>query len=299
MSKYTTELRYICEHDAGLTESVGLDGIGNVIAQSRQSIFGTDYPIFDENYRATLETKILKHYYFREIGLETAALFKHFLRTRMGEIMPYYNQLYRSETLEFNPLYDFTYTRDFTRDNREAKEATRVDANTRTDNTQVNTTTDSTRTDNTNTANTGNIVDEGWDTVLAKNINRYSDTPQGGIDGIDPIDAQNRYLTNVTIDEDNDHTTRYNKRDLNTNTANTGTVENEGSATTTNTGTVKFDTTTTDTHSINDLTNYIEHVSGKRGGQTYAKMMMEYRKSMLNIDTMIINELSDLFMGIY
>lgn len=299
MSKYTTELRYICEHDAGLNESVGLDDIDDVIAGSRVSIFGTEYPIFDENYRATLETKILKHYYFREIGMETVGLFKHFLRTRMNEIMPYYNKLYESETLEFNPLYDFTYTRDFNRENNEAKEATRIDANTRTDNTQVNTITGNTRTDNTNTANTGDIEDDGWDNVLGKNINRYSDTPQGGIDGIEPIDAQNRYLTNVTIDENNDNTTRHNKRELNTNIANTGTVENEGTANTTNTGTVQLDTTTTDTHSVNNVTEYIEHVSGKRGGQSYSKMIMEYRKSMLNIDAMIIKDLSDLFMGIY
>ena len=59
MSVYTTELRYICEHDAGLKESVGLNQIDDVIAASRSSIFG-NYPIFDEAYRPILEKKILK-----------------------------------------------------------------------------------------------------------------------------------------------------------------------------------------------------------------------------------------------
>lgn len=31
-----------------------------------------DYPIFNENYRTTLNNKILNHYRFREIGFETA-----------------------------------------------------------------------------------------------------------------------------------------------------------------------------------------------------------------------------------
>ena len=90
MSVYTTELRYICEHDAGLKESVGLNQIDDVIAACRESIFG-DYPIFDEDYRATLETMILKHYYMWEIGAETVGLFKLWLNERMNEIMPKYN----------------------------------------------------------------------------------------------------------------------------------------------------------------------------------------------------------------
>ena len=65
-----------------------------------------DYPIFDENYRATLNDKIIKHYYFREIGLETPGLFKFYLNQKLAEIMPYYNKLYKSELIEFNPLYN-------------------------------------------------------------------------------------------------------------------------------------------------------------------------------------------------
>lgn len=62
------------------------------------------YPIFDEDYRRALNSKIVEHYWFREIGLETPQLFKRFLNRRMNEIMPYYNQLYESTLLEFDPL---------------------------------------------------------------------------------------------------------------------------------------------------------------------------------------------------
>lgn len=64
-----------------------------------------DYPIFDEAYRPVLNGKILNHYRFREIGFETPGLFKYYLNMRLNEIMPFYNQYYRSTLLEIvDPL---------------------------------------------------------------------------------------------------------------------------------------------------------------------------------------------------
>ena len=73
-----------------------------------------DYPIFDECHRKELNDKIIEHYYFREIGAETPDRFNFYLRRKMREIMPYYNQLYKSCLLEFNPFYntDLTTKRD-------------------------------------------------------------------------------------------------------------------------------------------------------------------------------------------
>ena len=90
MSKYTSELRYLIEnkYDIGLQE----------------------YPIFSEDYRATLNKKIIDHFYFREIGSETAELFKFYLNRTMSEIMPYYNKLYNSELLKFNVFDNVNYT---------------------------------------------------------------------------------------------------------------------------------------------------------------------------------------------
>lgn len=53
------------------------------------------YPIFDENYRETLNKNILYHYYENEIGFETAPLFRFYLNQKLNEIMPYYNELYK------------------------------------------------------------------------------------------------------------------------------------------------------------------------------------------------------------
>lgn len=104
MSKYTTELRWIIEQELDnyklehneknwkfIYKKIGLD----------------DYPIFDETHRDELNHKIIRRYYFREIGFETAALFSWKLRQLMFEIMPYYNQLYESELEIIDPSYDY------------------------------------------------------------------------------------------------------------------------------------------------------------------------------------------------
>lgn len=161
MSKYTTEVRFVCEQYAGLSESVGYDRVNEVIDASRARIFG-DYPIFDESYRGILEKKILKHYYTREISEETVGLWKLRLNTKMNEIMPYFNKLYRSELIEFNPLYDIDLTRDFHRDTKGDNKGS------------------------SDGSNTGHNDAENW--------NMYQDTPQGGLTGI----RNEEYLTNVT-----------------------------------------------------------------------------------------------------
>lgn len=110
MSKYTTELRFLCESLTGHTESVGYADARQVIQEAAPIIFDFDYPIFDNAYKLTLETKIIRHYYTREISEETYGLWKLRLEDRMKIIMPYYNELYNSTLLEFNPLWDVDLT---------------------------------------------------------------------------------------------------------------------------------------------------------------------------------------------
>lgn len=63
-----------------------------------------NYPIFDENYRKTLNDNILNFYYENEIGFETAELFKFYLNNKMALIMPYYNNLYNAQKEVLNNL---------------------------------------------------------------------------------------------------------------------------------------------------------------------------------------------------
>ena len=104
MSKYTTEVRYICENAVGLDESKGFNDVNKIIKQSAPIIFDFDFPIFDESYRSELEEHILRHYYIYEIGFETVALWKMRLQSKLCDIMPYYNKLYESELIKIDPL---------------------------------------------------------------------------------------------------------------------------------------------------------------------------------------------------
>ena len=67
MSKYTTEVRYICETYAGLSESSGYSNVDDILTKAAPKVFDFDFPIFDEDYRLGLEKKILLNYYTREI----------------------------------------------------------------------------------------------------------------------------------------------------------------------------------------------------------------------------------------
>lgn len=69
-----------------------------------------DYPIFDEGYRQGLNDKIIDHYLNQEIGQESVDMFIHAFRRKMNEIMPQYNDLYRSKLLEIDPFITFRTT---------------------------------------------------------------------------------------------------------------------------------------------------------------------------------------------
>ena len=161
MSKYTTEVRFICEQMAGYSESQGGMNVDQVLETSWNRIFDNSWNIFDEDYRKVLCKKILKHYYTREIGAEVVGLWIMWLNRRMGEIMPYYNQLYESEKLKFDPLNDTDVT---TTSNR------KID-------TENNSTGDSSGSSSSN--NTSRDL--------------YADTPQGALNGVE----SETYLTNA------------------------------------------------------------------------------------------------------
>lgn len=180
MSKYTTEVRFICENSAGLSESEGADNVDSILDKCWNKVFNFDFPIFDENYRQVLCRKILKHYYTREIAHETVGRWKLALNAKLNEIMPYYNQLYKSELLEFNPFYDVNLTR-----SREGSGTSNKTSN----NTETN-------------SGTSNNVSSGSGTSNTNTLNRFSDTPQNSMDtqGI----ADSVPLTTVTkVNEDN------------------------------------------------------------------------------------------------
>lgn len=291
MSHYTTELRYVCETLAGLQESVGYNDVNSVIENSRDKLFNFDFPIYDEAYRSVLETKIIKHYYTHEIGSETVGLFQFRLDTRLNEIMPYYNDLYRSAMLEFNPLYDvdITETHEGSGEKQGRGTETKQDTENRTlsreDENEKNRTLNKEKTtnDDTSTSGTGDNT----------NYNLYSQTPQGGLSGVD----NEEYLTDARKITDDSSYSETNNRDIDETEEHTEAITDNTTISETE-GTTKTGSKNT-TDNVTTTDEYIRTIKGKRGGATYAKMIMEYRKTLLNIDMMIIKELANLFMLIW
>ena len=62
-----------------------------------------------------LASKIVNHYFMREIGQETIGLFKHYVKTTMVEIMEEYLPLIYSSSIEYDPLINVDYTETFSR----------------------------------------------------------------------------------------------------------------------------------------------------------------------------------------
>ena len=61
-----------------------------------------------------LADKIINHFYMREIGLETPALFKLKLKTMLGEIMEEYLPVIYSTAIKYDPLVNVDYTETYT-----------------------------------------------------------------------------------------------------------------------------------------------------------------------------------------
>lgn len=322
MSKYTTEVRYICEYEAGYKNSVGVDEVENVLENSWNKIFTGDVIFFDESYKKLLCKKILRHYYLREIGSETVGVWKMWMNTRLAEIMPYYNRLYESELLKFNPLYNTDLSRTHNRNEKvDSESESNTDSRTKdTENTgTVNKDDSTTKTTNKETgtitdAKTGKIKDNGTtsnnesSSGSSADKNRYSDTPQGSLSNIE----NNSYLTNATLDDKsysdtkNSSGTSGNTRDItenNTNTANrTNTSDtdykDENTSNTERELNSIFNKSDKAESTVNTVEDYTEKVIGN-SGENYSEMLLKFRETFLNIDLLVIDEFRDLFFGLW
>lgn len=173
--------------------------------------------------------------------------------------MPYYNQLYKSELIKFNPMYDVDLTRAH---NRGTKGNSGRD---------VTDTRDTTNNDHTST--TGNT--NNTNTVAGKQFT--SDTPQGSLTDLET----GKYMTQGNINND--------------------TTTNVGSADTTIDG--RSDSlvngTTKELSNFTNTEDYLESVQGKQGTTSYSDMLIKFRETFLNIDMLIIDELEELFFGLW
>lgn len=286
MSKYTTEVRFICETFAGLTESVGFSKTAEIIEKARPLIFDFDYPIFDTEYKKILETKILKHFYTQEIGFEVVGLWKLYLDEKLNLIMPYYNQLYQSALIKIEPLINI---KNETTHNETANENNRQQ-NTSNDSTTENEKNSQTVTDTKTSNSTESRTNSGTTNSENDNWTLSSDTPQGGLEGIKTM----QYLTNAT---ENKGTSS-----VNVNGADSSTSESsESGKNILSAERNKKGSKDNTFNSTAEKNNALEYLTSNKGisGVSESELLLKFRETFLNIDKMIIDDLSDLFMSVW
>lgn len=206
-SKVTIELRDVLK----MTDENG----------SPFDLWDFEYPSFYEGEaKKEFEQKIIDHYLFHQIGVETVARFKHNFKTRIREIMPYYNQLYKSVKI-MDELDDPFGNLDVV----ETFEQTSND-------TSSGETSATSRADRTNTKTDTRDASEDA-------THKFSNTPQGQIENLDG------YLTEASVD---------NRTNLET-VSSTETDDTDGStsasSSSTNTGTIKHTLTRKGNQGVN------------------------------------------------
>lgn len=293
LSKYTTEVRFICERFAGLDESQGFTKVNDIVEKARHSIF-EKYPIFDESYRSILETKILKHFYTREIGFETVGLWLLKLNQKMSEIMPYYNQFYESQKLTFNPLVNVSTSQASTRDDNTTSNSQTAQAAT---NERINNVSKESNESGTSLSKTtednkqiygSKISTTGTDDVSE------SDTPQGTLSNVE----NNTYLSKFTRNKKNLTDSKSGIDEI----ASNGSVDradaNVSNVSENSNEKVQSNHATNENAEKNTLENYIATNVGL-SGVSGSELLEKYRATFLNIDMLVIDELNDLFMKLW
>lgn len=123
MASYTMQLKVYIEMWSQFEDNLSLK---ERIERGRTKLFDFDYPFFDSEYKKQFETNFIRHFYTREIGFETEGLFKMHLETWLNIHMNYFNKLFESELIDYNPLEnskaESTHTTDKTKNQNVSQE---------------------------------------------------------------------------------------------------------------------------------------------------------------------------------
>lgn len=299
MSKYTVELRYVVEQ----TENDNPESTTtNEYIDEVYQVLGLDsYPIWQETYRPVLNDKIINHFYMREIGFETVGLFRRMMRRTMAEIMPYYNQLYASQSLITSPMTSKSdnWSETWTRDN-ETRTSDDIEDHTSRSETFER---DASRTREEDTEDKDTHVTNNTEdtTVTGTRNNRhvYEEVPMGSLDTAVLEGPSINYATTIDWDD-------------------TGTEDvTDGERTEQHSGTLTRDSTIEDKEDTNESRNVMDTYTRDNDGtrtddeegtrnhmgsgydRPQAELLKIYRETFLNIDMEVIDDLEVLFMQIW
>lgn len=293
MSSYTMQLREYIERWSQ-HENIPMS---ERIQIGREKLFDFDYPFFNENERVKFETNFITNFYTREIGFETEGLFKLKLENWLQINMPYFNQLFESECMQFDPLIN----------SEQWVEHYKDDTSNQVDNTKS--ITDFSQEDDRKYDSSEKSKSEHDETgTFETETEKENDSFSRGLESNTPddrlqISTGNRgtgvieYASNISEtksdSKDTEQSSGSNTTDATTNTNNTiKSTDNRDLSSTRD----------RDEDYRSDITKhqkYTEHRKGKIGNITYTQMLKEYRNAFLRVEKQIFKEMNELFMLIY
>lgn len=265
----------------------------SLIENGRKKLFDFKYPVFDENYRAVLERNFIRNFFMREIGFETEGLFKFNLQTWLMINMEYYNQYFKSNLIEYNPLENTNTKTNHNRNNN----INRNDNRNSNVQSKANDKTDATAKQTNNSNSKDTRKENGQTNNNDFNRNVESDTPENRLqittndDGTGVIEYASKIQENKNIGNQTNSV----------NAENNSNSTNNQNASSNSTSEAQMESKQDDnlTSEIKELEDYLQYVVGKTGTITYQEMIMKYRESILNIQRMMFKDMEQLFMLLY
>lgn len=277
------------------------------IKYANNKIFSFNYPFYDNDKKEEFQLKFTRRFIDARLGFETPALFMLKLEDTLNYIMPYYNEYFKSQLMDYDPLTNMEIEEIFDRSNdiNRNKNITENDNGTRNiertgNNSGTDTltksgteTTDKNDTMNDNIKHTGTVSTDGNSTDTYYEFPQAAKSSSGDYATNQRNISSDETVTNDLTDTETktstgEETVTYNltdKRDT------TETIGDNTDETTANTR------TTEDTGLEKQLEHYALTKKGSTGQWTYQDLIRKYRELIINVDAMIMEsvEIKSLF----
>ena len=267
-------MMYVWEDD------LDLNSRDEIVAHAQPKLFNFDYPLYDSNLKETFEKDFIRHFYTREIGSESIALFKLRLQDYLYLNHEKWQRLYQNVDEDINPFtnIDIKTIRDIneeenTNRDREQQDA-ETDSRTGSDNEQMTNTQD----------NTINSHADDFTRNLEQTPpdERLSITAQ---DGVGLIDYASNIQENKNVNDANQTSTTEGTR--------TNVRDNEQSG--------------ERNKNVNELENqkraleqlYNERKVGKTWNKSFVEVYNEYVNHFQGIHKLMFKDMEKLFLGVF
>lgn len=279
------------------------------------------YYDFPEDYKPIFEKKFLMRYAYRNISFDSFQMFKHQLEAKLNELMPYYNQLYKSVQVDFNPfINNTTKTNNFktlteksknyeTNNNKTLGESTKSASDSHVINGAQNENENTTENNVTTSNNSIKTINDSQN----KFLNRFTDTPQtqnqaqasGGVGDWDGV-INDGYLTTASKDDSRD-TELSSSRDLGYSNAGSergrglSNVRSESGDRLNQEKSADNFISYNDSERVSSLKNSDKSESTTEGlnGVLTSEAVIKWRESFINVDKMLLDEFETFFMDVF